>query len=108
MAHKRNDEFYLYTGLTANGNECYDALMELNQSGISYRHLHYGDPTQLSSVIQSVTTWFPKDSVNIQFPFITYMEIYDNTDDVPKVPKVVVGLEAIKNTNWSALVDFQG
>ena len=108
MAHRRNDEFYLYTGLTANGNECYDALMHINQSGISHRHLHYGDPTQQPQVIENVTTWFPDDNVNIQFPFVTYMEVYDNTDNVPRVPRVVIGVEAIKNTNWATLADFQG
>lgn len=108
MSHKSNDEFYLYTGLTANGNECYDALMHMNQSGIPFRHLHYGNPVQQPEVLESIATWFAGENIEIAFPFVTYMEVYEVTDPESKKARIANGIDAIKNTNWSALANFQG
>lgn len=107
MAHKRNDDFYLYTGLTANGNECYEALQHLNQSGLPFRHLHYGDPGQHAQVISSIKDWFD-EGTEVAMPFVTYLEVYDVTDPVAKVAKIVSGINNIKSTDWLSLSNFQG
>ena len=104
MAHIRNEEFYLYTGLTSNGNDCFEAYECLNESGIQYRHLHYGDPRQHAEVLTNVKTWFPERHQEITMPFVTYVEVYEFNDPTPKVMRVVSGIEEIKDTNWRQLI----
>lgn len=103
MAHIRNDEFYLYTGLTANGNECYEAYQILSQSGINFRHLHYGDPRQHEEVINNIKTWFPERALDIAMPFVTYNELYEFADPAPRITKIVLGIEEIRGADWQGL-----
>jgi hypothetical protein len=108
MAHIRNDDFYLYTGFTANGNENYEAFEFLTNSGLQFRHLHYGDPKQHPEVISSIQNWFPELETPITFPFVTYSKNWQVTDPLPRTPEIVIGLQNIKNTDWNALETFQG
>lgn len=107
MAHIKNDEFYLYTGLTANGNECYEAYQILGNSGIQFRHLHYGDPKQHEDLIKNISTWFPQLSTTITMPFVTYSRIYEFNDPNPKLVEIVLGIENIRTTNWQELFNFR-
>lgn len=104
MAHIKNADFYLYTGLTANGNDCYEALKFLNDSGIQFIHLHYGDPAQHEEVLHNVGTWFQGQDVTIDFPFVHYNEVIDI--DPYKTVKAIVGIDAIKSTDWVSLFNF--
>lgn len=106
MAHIKNDEFYLYTGLTENGNECYEAYTILANSGIQFRHLHYGDPKQHSEVINNIKTWFPARASEIAMPFVTYVEVYDFNDPAPRVARPILGIEEIRNANWTELFNY--
>lgn len=106
MAHLRNDEFYLYTGLTDNASECTTALAHIKSLGIPFRHLHYGDPDQIPEVIKSLQTWFPEETVS--FPMMTYSECYGQDDPAPRVTKGVIGLNKILTTDWKALTSFTG
>jgi hypothetical protein len=106
MAHIRNDEFYLYTGLTANGNECFEAYSILQNSGIQFRHLHYGDPSQHTSVIDNIKTWFPDREEDITMPFVTYVNVYEFQDPVQRIAVVVTGIEEIRNANWQELFNY--
>jgi len=105
MAHRKNEEFYLYTGLTSNGDECYEALMHMRNSGVLFRHLHYGEPNQHEDCLASIKTW--KDGLDdLAFPFVTYVKVHDFEDPVPRVPEIIYGLENIKNTNWLDLYNY--
>jgi hypothetical protein len=106
MAHLRNDEFSLYTGLTDNATDSFQALEYLRGLGVPFRHLHYGDPTQIPDVMASLQTWMP--DVALAMPMVVYLECYDYNDPVSRVAKAVVGLDNIKATDWNALVSFSG
>lgn len=110
MAHIKNIDFNLYTGFVANGNDCYAAYEHFKNINFPVRHLHYGDPAQHEEVLKSVNSWFENDETVgiINFPFVTYEKLYDQTDLQSRSVKIVVGVEAIKNTNWQELLDFQG
>lgn len=108
MAHIKNDEFYLYTGLTSNGNECYEAYTILANSNIQFRHLHYGDPKQHQEMIANISTWFPNLNAEISMPFIVYTKIYEFNDPAPREPEIILGIENIRSTNWSELFNFKG
>ncbi len=108
MAHIKNDEFYLYTGLTANGNECFEAYSILTESGIPFRHLHYGDPKQHKELIDNIKTWFPGSDTEIKMPFVTYAKIYEFEDPAPRLPEIVVGIDNIRSTNWLEISNYQG
>lgn len=108
MAHIKNDEFYLYTGLTANGNECFEALEHLNNTGLQFKHLHYGDPRQHGDLITNIKTWFPGTQIDIAMPFVTYVEVYEFQDPVSRVARIVNGLAEIQNINWQELANFNG
>lgn len=107
MAHIKNDEFYLYTGLTENGNECFEAYNILTNSGIQFRHLHYGDPRQHEEMINNIKTWFPGMQTEIAMPFVTYAKLYEFQDPVSRMPEIVVGIDNIKSTNWSEIFNYQ-
>lgn len=107
MAHKANVEFYLYTGFNQDATECYSALQHLRTTGLQYRHLHYGDDAPHADVLESVGSWFsPKP--DMRFPFVTYFEQYEFSDPQDRVAKIVIGLDAIKATDWDALQKFSG
>jgi hypothetical protein len=108
MAHIRNDEFYLYTGFTADGNKGYEAFEFLTNAGLPFRHLHYGDPSQHPDVLGSIASWFPDRQITVTFPFVTYSKNWEVTDPMPRTPEIVLGLDNIKNTDWNALKNFQG
>jgi hypothetical protein len=106
MAHKANIEFYLYTSFNETAADGYSAYLAMQNSGISYRHLHYGDPTQTPSVVANVQTWFPDQSVAL--PFVVYTQQYEDTDPQPRIPVLVSGLSEIQAADWVALVSFSG
>lgn len=108
MAHIRNEDFYLYTGLVENGDDCFAAYDILKKSGIHFIHLNYSDPIQHPDVIASINTWFPEEAGNIKFPFVVYTAVYQFTDNPPKATKLVNGLQNIKTTNWQELFNFKG
>ena len=108
MAHRKNTEFHLYTGFTPNGNECYAAYEHLVATGLLFRHLHYGDPIQHPEVIASLNTWWDSLPKAIEFPFVTYTEMYDFTDPQSSIPKIIIGIDDIRTTDWVALESFQG
>jgi hypothetical protein len=106
MAHLRNDEFWLSTGMTANATECFQALEHMKSLGVQFRHLHYGDPTQIPDVMASLQTWIPDET--LAMPMVVYTECYDYSDPVSRVAKAVVGLSNIQATDWNALTSFSG
>lgn len=106
MAHLRNDEFCLYTGMTPNATECFEALEHMKGLGVQFRHLHYGDPAQIPDVMVSLQTWFPGETLS--FPMMVYTECYDYSDPVSRVARAVVGVANIKATDWNALTSFSG
>lgn len=108
MAHRRNEEFYLYTGLTSNSNDCYAALMfmrSLDINSFKFKHLHYGEPAQHEELLSSLKTWNPTLE-NLDFPFVIYTKVYDFEDNPNRVPTFVKGLADIQNTDWVALYSF--
>ena len=107
MAHRLNIEFYLYTGFNETANNSYAAYQYLKSLGVGFQHLHYGDPSQHADVFNNMKTWFPAEA-ELSFPFVTYAEIYANTDTPPRVQKLVAGKEAIFATDWKALENFSG
>ena len=75
-------------------------------TGIFYKHLHYGDPTQLEEVIKAIKSW--KNIEELDFPFVIYTQVFDPQDEPSRDPQVISGLNAIQSTDWTALVNFQG
>jgi hypothetical protein len=108
MAHIKNEDFYLYTGLTANGDECHEAFTYLTSTGIQFRHLHYGDPAQHDDVITSVSTWFQGQNLTLEFPFVHYTEVYEFEDIPHKKVNIAIGINDIKATDWNSLFNFAG
>jgi hypothetical protein len=108
MAHIRNDDIYLYTGLTSNGDENFGAYEYMKSTGVPFRHLHYGDPTQHPDVLNSVGTWFKNDPSHppVSLPFMTYTEVYEVTDPVNRIAKAVIGITDIKATDWAKIASF--
>ena len=104
MAHLKNNEFTLYTGLCETATECFHAHQHLSAQGITFRNLNYGDPSQIPVVLQSLQSWFP--DATLAFPLVTYNEVYEDTDPQPRVAKVVSGLADITATDWTALASF--
>lgn len=110
MAHKRNEEFYLYTGLSPQGADSYSALMHLRSidtNSFRFKHLHYGEPAQHTELFTNLQTWGP-DLQDLTFPFVVYTKVYDFDDNPNRVPVFVKGLQAIQSTDWAALYSFQG
>ena len=110
MAHTRNEEFALYTGFTANGDECFAAADHLKDLQYPIRHLHYGDPGQHEELLANLTTWFTVrgDTVDLKFPFVIYVEVHEDVGTLDRIAKAVVGVEAIKAVDWPALITFKG
>lgn len=110
MAHIKNEEIYLYTGFTSNGDECYKAFETLKNAGVQFRHLHYSDATQYQTVFDSIYTWFKaEDNIGeIKFPFVTYTKVFEITDPVGRLSNIVIGINNISNTDWKALENFSG
>ena len=106
MAHKANIEFYLYTSFNETAADGYSAYQTMQSSGISYRHLHYADPTQVATVVENVQTWFPEQQVVL--PFVVYTQQYEDSDPQPRVPVLVAGLSEIEAADWVALASFSG
>lgn len=104
MAHLRNNEFVLYIGLCETATDCFHAYQHLDGQRISFRVLNYGDPAQVPAVLSSLQTWFPGET--LAFPLVTYNEVYEDTDETPRVARVVSGLANIQATNWTALASF--
>lgn len=107
MAHRLNIEFYLYTGFNETASDSYAAYQYMKSLDVGFQHLHYGDPVQHEEVFKNLQSWFPEDEV-AAFPFVTYSEIYANSDTPPRVQKLVAGKEAIFATDWKALENFSG
>ena len=110
MAHVKNIYFEFYSGFNENASESYEAYKFLKQlktdTGFFFRNLHYGDPSQHTLIFENTKTWYTDGDVN--FPFMTYREIYDENDGFKEVQKCVVGLDAIKAVDWKTLEDFKG
>lgn len=107
MTHKANVEFYLYTGLNEDASEAYAALQHLRTTALQYKHLHYGEDAPHADVFSSVGGWFDP-APTVKFPFVTYVEQHEFADPQERVPKIVIGLDAIKATDWNALQAFSG
>lgn len=108
MAHRRNEDFYLYTGLCVDNGECYNALMHLrslNQATFKFKHLHYGEPAQHQQLLDNLKTWDPTIET-LTFPFVVYTKVNDFEDTPNRVPAFVLGFQAIANTDWQALYDY--
>lgn len=110
MAHTRNEEFVLYTGFAANGDECFAAAEHLKDLQYPIRHLHYGDPAQHEELLANLTTWFTSrgNTVDLKFPFVIYLEVHEDTDVTDKIAKAVIGIDAIKAINWPELITYKG
>jgi hypothetical protein len=107
MAHRRNEEFFLYTALSPTGADSYAALMFMKQTGIFFKHLHYGDPEQHAEVIKAIQSW--KGGItDINFPFIVYTKVNDPQDDPSRDTEIVNGLADIQAIDWPAVANFQG
>lgn len=105
MAHRANIDFDLYTGFTSNVSVSYEAYEILKASGIEFRHLHYNDPDAVPTMLRAIETWFP-DEASLDVPFVTYVEAYDWNDEPGRILKLVLGIEAIRATDWAALKNF--
>jgi hypothetical protein len=107
MAHRGNIDFILYTGFDSDAANSYEAYDFMQTTGIQFNHLHYNNPQAIDTMLHAIKTWFP-DEASLKVPFVTYNEAYDWNDAVPRVVKVVVGLNNIKATDWNALFTFRG
>lgn len=108
MAHKRNEDFYLYTGLCVDNGDGYNALMHLrslDQNGFRFKHLHYGEPAQHAELLQNLKTW-QSGLENLAFPFVIYTKVYDFEDNPNRVAEFVLGLTNIQSTDWVSLYNF--
>ena len=106
--HRKNEDFYLYTGLCLDNGDCFNALTHLRGlqvDGFQFIHLHYGDPSQHESVLNNLKTWGP-DLDDLAFPFVHYTEVNDVTDSQYKNVVFVKGLQNIQNTDWVSLYNF--
>lgn len=108
MAHLRNEEFYLYTGLAPNTQDNYDALMHLKQLGESfkYTHLFYGDPDQHPELFKALKTWGPNLD-DLAFPFVVYTKVEKVGEFTNQIRVFVKGIKEIKETDWVALSNFK-
>ena len=109
MAHKRNEEFYLYTGLCVDNGGCYNALMHLralDPNAFKFKHLHYGEPSQHAQLFESLKTW-ATGLDDLAFPFVIYTKVNDIDDDPVRVPVFVKGIQEIEATDWLALYSFE-
>lgn len=109
MAHIRNEEFYLYTGLCADNGDCYSALMHLrtiDSNTFKFKHLHYGEPNQHEELLNNLKTW-GDNLEDLAFPFVIYTQVYDFEDNPTRRPTFVKGLQQIQSTDWPALYSFE-
>lgn len=108
MAHLRNEEFYLYTGLAPNSQDNYDALMHLKKLGDSFKftHLFYGDPGQHPELFSALKTWGP-DLEDLAFPFVVYTEFHQDGSSEYQKRTFVKGIKNIKETDWVALTNLK-
>lgn len=94
----------LYTGLTADGAECAEALKwmreKLGRDG--FNHLHYGDPDVHEDNFAALNTWWPEDpnAVFTKFPIVIYDEI---DSDFNFKRRYIKGLSDIKDSNLEQL-----
>lgn len=97
-------DVYLYSGLTeTGGSDCAKAKKFLDDAGIEYQHLFYGDPAQHEEVLSAITTWFPDRDPVEDFPFVIYDEKHD---DYTTVKKLLYGLAEITESNIVELAEL--
>ena len=107
MAHRRNEDFYLYTAFSPTGSDSYAAYEHMKSTGIFFKHLHYGDPTQIDDVLEAIKSW--KDGLNdLNFPFVVYTQVYDPQEEPNRLPFVVNGLQDIQSVDWNETYNFSG
>lgn len=110
MAHRRNEDFYLYTGLCVDNGDCYNALVHLralDPTVFKFKHLHYGEPAQHADLFNSLKSWGP-DLDDLAFPCVIYTKVNDFEDNPNREPAFVKGYNNIANTDWLALYTFEG
>jgi hypothetical protein len=109
VTHKANLNFYLYTGFNETAADGVRAVNHLNDSGISYTHMHYHiDHT-------TVINWAKDNFANTeyavespQFPFVVYEKAFDIRDNPPRQQVLVHGIDNILATAWAELAAFEG
>jgi uncharacterized protein YjlB len=104
--HISNSNFYLYTGFDATAADGVKALEYLNDSGITYIHMHYW------SGMDEVLNWATQNFANTeyaiedpQFPFVVYEKVLD--EGYPQ-QVLVHGIENILSTSWADIAAFEG
>lgn len=90
-------QVHLYTANT-NEEACNQAKQWLDNNGVEYTHLHYGDESQHSDVFTALNSWFGTNFS--QFPIVVYDEIYD---DQPSQRAFIYGTTALTQSNLAEL-----
>lgn len=108
------DSIYLSTGFPDDSGDSSKAKRFLDQNGVKYTHLHYGNEDQWEQVFNAFSTW--EDYVSDKegnvdksqtikhevtaFPILHYDIV---NDDYTRTRVVVPGLDAILDSNIVAL-----
>lgn len=95
-------DIYLYAGLTEGGGSASaTAKIWLEEQGITFNYLFYGDPAQHESVFSALGTWFTEEQlVFADFPFVIYDELHDN---FTSKQRCLYGLAEITESNLPEL-----
>ena len=88
---------HLYTANTSE-EACNQAKQWLDDNGVEYTHLHYGDESQHPDVLNALNSWFGTSFT--QFPIVVYDEIYD---DQPSQRAFIYGTTALTRSNLAEL-----
>jgi hypothetical protein len=96
MAILKIDQIFLYTGLCAKGDDCWQAYQFLKEQGVDFSSLHYGDPIQHQEVHASMSTWVWHDGSTRTFQEFPYIHWREVDSDFNVVVKQAYGLEEIK------------
>ena len=103
MALIKIDDVFLYTGLSETATDSYNAKKWIDEQGIKYEFMHYGDEIQHAELFAALSTWWPDQPAITAFPFIVYTEIHDDLSP-RNYPKVCIrGLAAIQESTLPQL-----
>jgi hypothetical protein len=99
----------VYTAMTADAAECWDAVKLLNDNNIPFQHLNWTDSSQLQGVFDSLATWnYSPDGVELvhktftKLPIVHWEAVYDD-DNVST--NAAMGLTELQNSQLLANLD---
>jgi hypothetical protein len=99
---------YLYTAFTEDAAACFECKKILDEAGVKYSLLHYGDESQHQQNFDALGTWSFGPEFNTytfkKFPIVVWQEFYDDYERFHQVAQSADELRASNLLKNASLV----